>query len=114
MNGANQVCVRGWLEQVTRWSAEQTATTLALLGDREQPDVAGNCTGMKLAGALNDFEVKSVRCFGRLSAAASDSTTQRRTRLPLTPLVKATDECTTLLANVGRCERGWGAWPAAG
>lgn len=38
MNGSDQVCVRGRLEQVTRWSAEQPATTPALLGGREQPD----------------------------------------------------------------------------
>jgi hypothetical protein len=48
MNGSDQVCVRGRLEQVTRWSAEQPATTLALLGGREQP----NCGFAAGAGVI--------------------------------------------------------------
>lgn len=66
MNGADQVCIRGRLDQVTRWSAEQPATTLMLLGGREQPDcgfaagVGVSCSGLGSQLELAALDGESV------------------------------------------------------
>jgi hypothetical protein len=65
MNGADQVCVRSRLEQVTLWTME-TPSTLALLGGRERPDcgfasTAGvSCSGLESQLGLADSEGESV------------------------------------------------------
>jgi hypothetical protein len=75
---------------------------------------AGNCTGTKLDGALRDFGGVTACDRWGLATQASASTTQRRTKLALTPLANATEAIdtpglqqaeTTWALNSGLCRR---------
>ncbi|WP_213959115.1 hypothetical protein [Variovorax sp. dw_954] len=57
MNGAEQLCVRARLAQASRWPLGQPATSLALLGRREQPDCgAAAAAGVDCAGLGSQLE----------------------------------------------------------
>lgn len=73
MNGADQVCVRGRLEQVTRWSAEQP-TTLALLGDDERPDCGfASTAGVSCSGLDSQLERAALEGESVFATARSQS-----------------------------------------
>jgi hypothetical protein len=85
MNGAEQFCERSRLEHASRWPAEKTATSLALLGRGEQPDCGFAATaGLGCSGLRQQLDLAASAGESVFATARSGAVLWVYTRNPRT------------------------------